>query len=149
MLSDLDEEQEKIGRVIIGNLNTDGYLCCDIEEIAQLAESEVSSAEEVLSTLQNFDPPGVCARDLCETLLIQVKQLDIDNPVIEEIIRHHLKDLENRNSKKIARALKISVEDVRAAVKIIQYLEPKPGRKFSTEEPAYIIPDIYVYKTIL
>ncbi len=147
MLSaDLDEEEKKIGRVIIGNLNRDGYLCCDIEEIAQLAESETSSAEKVLSILQSFDPPGVCARDLCETLLIQVKQLDIDNPVIDNIIKHHLKDLENRNSKKIARALKISVEDVRAAVKVIQYLEPKPGRKFSTEEPSYIIPDIYVYK---
>ena len=79
-------------------------------------------------------------------LLIQVKQLGIDNPIIIEIIKNHLKNLENRNSKKIAKALKISVEDVRAAVKIIQYLEPNPGRKFSTDEPAYITPDIYVYK---
>ncbi len=79
-------------------------------------------------------------------MLIQVRQLGIENRIITEIIQHHLKNLENRNSKKIAKALKISVDDVRAAVQIIQYLEPKPGRKFSTEEPAYITPDIYVYK---
>ncbi len=142
----LTREEEEIGHIIIGNLNRDGYLCIELQEIADACESSYEQVEDVLSLLQNFDPPGVCARDLCETLLIQVRQLGIENRVITEIIQHHLKNLENRNSKKIAKALKISVDDVRAAVQIIQYLEPKPGRKFSTEEPAYITPDIYVYK---
>ncbi|WP_457551924.1 RNA polymerase factor sigma-54 [Desulfobacula sp.] len=145
-LHGLNEEQEKVGIMMIGNLNRDGYLCSDVEEIAQACNSDLPLVEDVLSTLQTFDPPGVCARNLCETLLIQVKQLGIDNPIIIEIIKNHLKNLENRNSKKIAKALKISTDDVRAAVNIIQYLEPKPGRKFSTDEPAYITPDIYVYK---
>ncbi len=140
------ELEEKIGHMIIGNLNRDGYLCSDIEEIAQACNADITLAEKVLSILQTFDPPGVCARDLCETLLIQVKLLGIDNPIITDIIHHHLKNLENRNSKKIAKALKISIDEVRAAVKIIQYLEPKPGRAFSTDEPSYITPDIYVYK---
>ncbi len=142
----LSEQQEKIGIMMIGNLNRDGYLCSDVEEIAQACNAEIEIVENVLSVLQTFDPPGICARDLCETLLIQVQQLGIDNPIITEIIKYHLKNLENRNSKKIAKALKISTDDVRAAVNIIQYLEPKPGRKFSTDEPAYITPDIYVYK---
>jgi RNA polymerase sigma-54 factor len=146
MLSGLDKDEEKIGHVIIGNLNKDGYLCSKLEEIAQNCNCDIEQTERVLSMLQTFDPPGVCARDICETLLIQVNQLGIDSDIIIEIIKHHLKNLENRNSKKIAKALKISTDDVRAAVKIIQYLEPKPGRKFSTEEPAYITPDIYVYK---
>ena len=145
-LSGLNEKQEEIGIMMIGNLNKDGYLCSDIEEIAQACNADIKIVEEVLSILQAFDPPGVCARDLCETLLIQVQQLGINNPIIIEIIKTHLKNLENRNTKKIAKALKISTDDVRAAVNIIQYLEPKPGRKFSTDEPAYIIPDIYVYK---
>ncbi len=142
----LDVEDENIGHLIIGNLNRDGYLCSEIEELAQVADATPERVEEVLNILQKFDPPGVCARNLSETLLIQVQQLGIENRIITQIITHHLKNLENRNSKKIAKALKISVEDVRAAVKIIQYLEPKPGRKFSTDEPAYITPDIYVYK---
>ncbi len=146
MLSGLSVEQEAIGHMIIGNLNRDGYLCATTQELAEIAESQVEDVEEVLSHLQTFDPPGVCARDLCETLLIQVKQLGIDNPIIDAIIKNHLKNIENKNSKKIAAALKITVEDVRAAVKIIQFLEPKPGRKFNTDEPAYITPDIYVYK---
>ncbi len=145
-LSDFNKKQEKIGHMIIGNLNRDGYLCSNVEEIAQAFEVDIEVVEDVLVILQTFDPPGVCARDLCETLLIQIQHLGIENPIITEIIKNHLKNLENRNSKKIAKALKISTEDVRAAVTIIQYLEPKPGRKFSTDEPAYIIPDIYVYK---
>ncbi|OGR53195.1 MAG: RNA polymerase sigma-54 factor [Desulfobacula sp. RIFOXYB2_FULL_45_6] len=140
------EFEEKIGHMIIGNIDKDGYLRSGLEEIAQACNCDLALAEKVLSILQTFDPPGVCARDLCESLLIQIKQLGIENPIITEIIRHHLKNLENRNSKKIAKALKISTDEVRTAVKIIQYLEPKPGRAFSTEEPSYITPDIYVYK---
>ena len=146
MLSELDDAQERLGHVIIGNLNRDGYLCSSVEEIAIGSEVEIETVEKVLKVLQSFDPPGICARNLCETLLIQIKMLGIENHIITEIITHHLKNLENRNSKKIAKALRISVDDVRAAVKIIQYLEPKPGRKFTTDEPTYIIPDIYVYK---
>ncbi|PIE62905.1 MAG: RNA polymerase sigma-54 factor [Desulfobacter postgatei] len=146
MLSDLPEEKETLGHLIIGNLNRDGYLCADVEELAQTAQVDIQTVEEVLAVLQTFDPPGVCARNLRETLLIQAQQIGINNAIITRIITDHLKDIENRNSKKIAGALKISVEDVRAAVKIIQFLEPKPGRKFATEEPAYITPDIYVYK---
>ncbi|MBA3012444.1 MAG: RNA polymerase factor sigma-54 [Proteobacteria bacterium] len=146
MLSGLDDKEERLGHVIIGNLNRDGYLCSDVNEIALAAEVDVPMVEKVLAVLQTFDPPGVCARDLCETLLIQVKMLGIENPIITEIITHHLKNLENRNSKKIAKALRISIEDVRTAVRVIQFLEPKPGRKFTTDEPAYITPDIYVYK---
>ncbi|MFH2057825.1 MAG: RNA polymerase factor sigma-54 [Pseudomonadota bacterium] len=146
MLKGLNQEEIEIGQTIIGNLNRDGYLCSPLEDIAQTTGSDIETVAEVLTILQTFDPSGICARDLCETLLIQVKQLGIDSPIVTDIIQNHLKNLENRNTKKIAKALKISLDDVRAAVKIIQYLEPKPGRKFTTDEPAYITPDIYVYK---
>jgi RNA polymerase sigma-54 factor len=138
--------EEKIGHMIIGNLNRDGYLCSQLTEIAKACNSNIKIVKKVLSVLQTFDPPGVCARDLCETLLVQVKQLGINNPVIVNIIKYHLKNLENKNTNKIATALKISHDEVRAAVKILQHLEPKPGRAFSSEEPVYITPDIYVYK---
>ncbi len=146
MLHDLSHADEEIGLLIIGNLNADGYLCSDIDEIAREAGTTQEQVLSVLTVLQTFDPPGVCARDLSETLLIQIRMLGIKDPIVTDIIRFHLKNLENRNSKKIAQSLHIPVEDVRAAVRIIQFLEPKPGRKFSTDEPSYIIPDIFVYK---
>lgn len=140
------KEEEQIGSLIIGNLNIDGYLCASVEEIAQTGGFSEEAVEKLLKTMQSFDPPGVCGRDLKETLLIQLRMLGIKNPVIEEIVSSHMKNLENKNYKKIANALEITLDKVIAAVNIIKYLEPKPGRQFTTDEPHYVIPDIHVYK---
>ncbi|MBF0201518.1 MAG: RNA polymerase factor sigma-54 [Desulfamplus sp.] len=146
LMHGLTEEQQQIGTLIIGNLNIDGYLCVSVEEIAETGGFDVNAVETVLKTMQNFDPPGICARNLQETLLIQISRLGIKNPFIEDIIADHIKNLENRNYKKIALALNTTIDKIVYAVNIIKYLEPKPGRQFSTEEPHYITPDIYVYK---
>ena len=137
---------ERIGSAIIGNLNKDGYLQATVDEIATLAEADTSEVETVLSKMQSFDPAGVCARDLSECLLIQVKQLGLQDSIIVQIIQNHLKHLENKNYKAICRALGIGLGDVVSAVDIITRLEPKPGRQFSDEEPQYISPDVFVYK---
>jgi RNA polymerase sigma-54 factor len=139
-------EEEQIGSVIIGNLNLDGYLEISIEEIAALSETSPERAAQVLKTLQTFDPSGVCARDLRECLQIQLKNLGIDNRILNAILSGHMKHLENKNYKAISKALKVSLKDVQTAVEIIKGLEPKPGRSFSQDEPQYITPDIYVYK---
>jgi len=146
MLSGLNKTEEEIGSMIIGNLDIDGYFRSTTEEIAQTGNFNIESVEKVLKTIQGFDPSGVCARDITECLLTQVKFLGIENDIIIKIITDHLKNLENRNIKAIAKDLKISHDDIRAAVKIIQYLEPKPGRIFSPDESSYITPDIFVYK---
>lgn len=139
-------EEENIASIIIGNVNDDGYLEASLEEIALTASVSTEQTQAVLSTMQGFDPPGVCARNLSECLLIQVDQLGIDSPVINEILRNHLKDLETKNYRAIAKKMKISIDDIVTAVNLIKELEPKPGRKFKAEESGYITPDIYVYK---
>ncbi len=139
-------EEEKIGSMIIGNLDLDGYLCSSVEEIAEAGHFKPHNVEKLLKKMQDFDPPGVCARDLKESLLIQIKHLGIETPLLKKIISGYIKNLENKTYKKIAADLNISIDNVISAVKIIQCLEPKPGRKFATDEPHYIIPDIYVYR---
>ena len=146
LLSSPSNKEERIGSAIIGNLNKDGYLQATVDEIAALTEVDVSEVESVLSKMQSFDPAGVCARDLCECLLIQVKQLGLQDSIIVEIIQNHIKHLENKNYKAICRAMGISLNDVISAVEVITRLEPKPGRQFSDEEPQYISPDVFVYK---
>ena len=142
------EEEEKIGSLIIGNLNKDGYLDTSVAEIADLSNASPEKVESVLKLLQSFDPVGVCARDLKECLLIQVHHFDLgDNTLVTDIISNHLANLENKNYRAICRALKVKMEDVIAAVNVIKGLEPKPGREFSEEEVQYITPDIYVYKS--
>jgi RNA polymerase sigma-54 factor len=140
-------EEKSIGSLIIGNLNRDGYLQLSADELAVQAGVTADDIEEVLFLMQSFDPIGVCARDLKECLLLQANSLGLKNTLVTQIISDHIAHLENKNYKAICRTLKVSMEEVIAAVNVIISMEPKPGRLFSEEEPQYITPDIYVYKT--
>jgi RNA polymerase sigma-54 factor len=146
LLSLPSKKEETIGSAIIGNLNKDGYLRATIDEIATLTETDASEVESVLRKMQSFDPPGVCAQDLMECLLIQMRELGLEDPIAVQIIQNHLKHLENKNYKAISRALGVDFDHVLSAVEIITGMEPKPGRQFSDEEPQYISPDVFVYK---
>ena len=147
LMSSPSSEEKRIGSLIIGNLDKDGYLQASAEDLAQQANVEPDDIEEVLFLMQSFDPIGVCARNLTECLMLQARALDLQNTLVTRIIENHLNHLENKNYKAICRALKVSLEEVIAAVNIITAMEPKPGRQYSEEEPQYITPDIYVYKT--
>jgi len=141
------EEEKNVGNLIIGNLNKDGYLELSIEELAQTSGMEPEKIEDVLYLLQTFDPVGVGARDLKESLLIQAKHFGIDNPAVIEIIKNHLSDIEDQNYKAVSKALKKDINEIVAAVNIIKGMEPKPGRRFNDENPQYVSPDVYVYKS--
>jgi RNA polymerase sigma-54 factor len=145
-MAELDEADEHIATLIIGNLDFQGYLRTSVEEIAQELGVETPRVEAVLQIIQSLDPIGVAARDLQECLILQVKALDLDDPLVVDIITHHLTNLANKNYQAIARELKVSVEDVFFANEVISQLEPKPGRGFDLEDPAYLNPDVYVHK---
>ena len=141
------EIEKQVGSLIIGNLNKDGYLQLSVEELSEQSGISTYMVEDVLETMQSFDPVGVCSRDLRECLLIQAKHFNLDNSLVTDIISNHLKNLENKNFKAICKDLKVKLKEVIAAVNVIRALEPKPGREFNEETPHYIVPDIYVYKT--
>ncbi len=144
-LSRTSELERKVGEQIIGNLDYNGYLAAALEEIT-VEGADVSFVEQVLKKIQQFDPPGVAARDLKECLLIQASMLGTANPLIEQIITDHLKDLETKNYNHIVRKLKVSLADVLNAVMVISNMDPKPGRIYNEEKDQYIIPDVYVFK---
>jgi RNA polymerase sigma-54 factor len=145
-MAELDQEGERIATLIIGNLDPAGYLHASVEDIAQEVGVEISRVENVLHLIQSFDPTGVGARDLQECLLLQVKTQGLDTPLVMDIITRHLNNLANKNYQAIARDLKVTLEEVYAAGEVISHLEPKPGRLFDLEEPAYINPDVFVHK---
>lgn len=144
-LSRFSESEQKIAERIIGNLDEEGYLRIEVNEIAEKLNSGVDEVEKVLFRIQELDPIGVGARNLKECLLIQTRQIP-NNGLIRSIIENHLKDLERKSYSTISKALKVRMEEVVAVVKQISCLEPKPGRQFYDESAQYITPDIYVYK---
>lgn len=158
-LSTLTDREKTVGRLIIGNLDDDGYLRISLAEVIAGTDFTESEAESVLKDVQTFDPTGVAARDLPECLLLQLRHVGrnpfgslgappgaLKGSVIEAIVLHHLKDLERRQYAKVAKALNVTVEDVFHATKVIGELEPKPGRPFINTQNYVIVPDVFVVK---
>ncbi|MBY0370637.1 RNA polymerase factor sigma-54 [bacterium] len=145
-MSDLTDPQKAMGEVIIGNINEDGYLQASLEEMAEKESFDIHELEAVLYHIQSFDPIGVGSRDLKECLLVQIYDMAFNDESLERMVENHLPDLEKKNYQNIAKTLAISMEDVVERVKIIEELEPKPGRAFGGTPAHYIIPDIYVAK---
>ena len=145
-MSHLDEARKEIGMCVIENLNEDGYLEADIDELSELTGHSKDTVGEVLEVIQNFDPVGVACRNMKECLLVQAKFQNLCGTIVEKLIRDHLGDLENRKYAKIAKRLGVSMDEVFAAINVLQAFDPKPGRVYSDEQTIYITPDIYVFK---
>jgi len=146
-LSAFDPDELSVGTQILGGINDVGYFKDSLEEIANKSDFSVDFVEHVLERIQEFDPPGVGARDLKECLILQVKNVEIKyQDLLCQIIKDHLPNLEKRDFPKIAKGLKIPLEKVKTIAKLLHELEPKPGREYSTSEAQYITPDVYVKK---
>jgi RNA polymerase sigma-54 factor len=143
-LSNIPETTGQIAEIIINNLNEDGYLDASLEEISKLAETDIQSTEKALSLVQEFDPAGVGARNLQECLLLQLKPLDLQDTLVEKILRQGFAELERKNLKQLASKMQASLDDILAAVRVIEGLEPRPGRNYVSDETAYITPDVFI-----
>ncbi len=145
-LNTSDDDLRKIGELIIGNIDENGYLQSSVEELAAHCGRSQARVDEAVRLIQGFDPVGVGARDVRECLLIQIDFLGLQGSIAREIVADHLDDFEKKRYPVIAKKLKVSVDDVYCAARVIEGLEPKPGRPYHTSDNSYIIPDVYVLK---
>lgn len=145
-MTELLDIETEIGLDIIGALNEDGYLTLPLEEIAKKNNYDPEQVEDILEIIQGFDPIGVGARDLKECLLLQAKKFGKERELLEVVIKDHLPLLQQRDFETLARKLKIPLNKIIEAAKIVSEMEPKPGRPYGGDETHYIIPDVYVYK---
>ncbi len=153
----LKEIQYAIGEYIIGNIDENGYLNATLHEIAKEVNTtgpeepcSKKDAEDILHLIQSFDPPGVGARNLKECLLIQLRLRKKYFSLAGKIVKYHLSDLMQNNTRIIAKKLKVPPETIEAALHDISQLEPKPGREFSASSAQFMsrpIPDIIIEGT--
>ncbi|MDR2174517.1 MAG: RNA polymerase factor sigma-54 [Synergistaceae bacterium] len=144
----LPEEVEKRVRYIIAGLDDNGYLSASKKQLSSEMECNMKQLEEALRVLHCMTPLGVGAENLRECLLIQARGLEERDPVLIALIDRYL-DLLGRNQlAKIAQALRVSVDDVKKARRILLALNPKPGNGFSSDEPVpYIHPDLFILQS--
>ncbi|MDO3379378.1 RNA polymerase factor sigma-54 [Geoalkalibacter halelectricus] len=145
-LSRFDEQTRQIAAEIIGNLDEDGFFKATLDEVAAATASTPERVEKALGLVQEFDPPGVAARNLQECLLCQVRVLGMSDTLVERVLRDHIQELENRKYPVIAKALGVSLDEVLEATRVISNLDPRPGRQYNQEDVQYITADIFVYK---
>lgn len=143
-----------IGKQIIGSLDDDGYLRRPITSmIDDLAFSQNVMVEEeevleMLKVIQDFDPPGIAARDLQECLLLQLKRKDIHNPIIKKaisIVEDHLDEFTRKHYDKLEKSVGLNSEELKEVVAEILRLNPKPGDSNQvTTKQLQIIPDFHI-----
>ncbi|MEK6651724.1 MAG: RNA polymerase factor sigma-54 [Nitrospirota bacterium] len=145
-LSEVAEEIRQVGEVVIGNIDENGYLSATDEEIAKSFNTDVVMVGKAVELVQSFDPPGIGARDLKECLLLQLRLLGLTGSLAEKIILSNMEELRKKNYHPIARQHSAPLNDVLAAVKVIEGLEPKPARNFSGAGTNYVVPDVFIVK---
>lgn len=152
-LGHFSDTDRAIAEVIIDSINDDGYLSCNLEDIHQALGSDVDvemdEIEAVLHRIQHFDPAGVGARNLQESLALQLKQFPLEYPQLEkalELVNHHFELLANREYIQLQRKLKINEPELKEVVQLITSLNPRPGGQITDSQPEYIIPDVIVRK---
>ncbi len=145
-LLEVPKEIGDIAYFIIGNINPDGYLTVSDEEIAAETGASPEQVEKAVATVQSLDPPGIASRDLQECLLYQIRAAGMGGSLAERLICDCLPSLQMRRYRDIARQVGCELEEISEALEQIRAFSPKPGQKFSSDEPVYIQPDVYIYK---
>ena len=170
----LSGREQRVAQEIIGNIDDDGFLRCSLEEITQAVNAwleEVRSdaleayasyspeeldkvfepfslgeVEAMLDIVQDLDPPGVGARDLRESLLIQLRESGEEDKLIWLLVDEHFEDLLSHRWANVARAVGVAPRVVQEAADQLAKLDPKPGLRHSPEPEHYIVPDLIVEK---
>jgi RNA polymerase sigma-54 factor len=138
--------QELIGEYIVWNINNVGYLDVEVEAIAENIEEDIEAIEEVLDIIQQFDPPGIGARNLQECLLIQLLQEESQNELVVKLVRDQFDDFKNMRFERLAKNLMIDLEAVKRTMDYVKKLNPKPGQGYVSFGNQYVVPDIEVRK---
>ena len=149
----LSEEERQLAIFVVGSIDSDGYLRRDLESLcddiafALGIETSVDELEYLLSIIQRLEPVGVGARDLRESLLLQMESQPLDTPekqLAHRILEDHFEEFVKKHYERLMSRLAVTEDEFRAAVQEIQHLSPKPGNLFSeggVEAAPYIIPD--------
>src|SRR3954447_3483757 len=151
-MADVEPRQREIAELIIGNLDPDGFLVATPEEIRamgdQAGEDRAYTLDEVLAALaliRSLDPPGIACANLQESLLLQ---MDVQEVPADNLARRMLFEAWDlflrRQFPAVAKKLGVELAELEEALELIKALETKPGRRFSTDRPHYIEPDVFV-----
>jgi RNA polymerase sigma-54 factor len=146
---------KQAGKAIINNLDSEGYLRIEFDQIQKDSRwpYAIAELEEALKLVQTLEPSGVGARNLRECLLIQLTSLENDPeravehdfPLERALVTDHLKDLEMNRYPQISKKLGVPMEQVQKAVRGLRHLNPYPGKQIGGQDAPPVTPDAIIY----
>ncbi|MFG6113798.1 RNA polymerase factor sigma-54 [Halobacillus sp. MO56] len=145
-LLDLPDVERLLMQYLIWNLDDNGYLPIPVSEIADEFGLPRGQVAGVIETLQYLDPIGVGTGNLSDYLTFQLRQLQEDNILAEQIAANHLELLAEKKWRMLAEQLNAPLSEVHQAVEVIQQLKPKPFAGIAKSPAEYMRPDITVKK---
>ena len=142
----LTEELKAVCSFLIGNVDERGYLDISSHEAAAILGVEERVVEQAIAWLQQMDPPGVCARNLQECLLLQLRRTSPDDWLAIRLAEEALEELAQGKIQLLAQRYGVTPSEVQQAYDRIQSLSPYPGLAYSAEAPRYLLPDVQIEK---
>lgn len=154
-LLELDERKYKIAEQIVGSLDDDGYLRREMSSIVddlafrQNIFTNEKEVEKLIKQIQQFDPPGVGARNLQECLLLQLKRKLDEEKSVElaiQVLSKYFEEFTKKHYEKIQRGLNLTDQQIKDVINQIIKLNPRPGGNVGEMNKAesYIVPDFYI-----
>lgn len=154
-LLSLDEKNFKIAEQIVGSLDDDGYLRRELSSMVddlafrQNVDATEEEIEAIIHKIQQFDPPGICARNLQECLLLQLKRQLIDGKDVSmaiQVLDKYFEEFTKKHYEKIQRGLNLSDDQLRDVINAIIKLNPKPGGNLGeiNKAESYVVPDFFI-----
>ena len=142
-----------IATAIIDSIDESGFMSGSMEDIYDSLKDELDiefdEVESVLRRVQSFDPPGVGARDLQESMKIQLSYYPPETLWLEEaqrVVNEYFDLLARREFNVLMRRMKLSQQDLQQVISLIQTLNPRPGSQISNQQTEYVVPDVFVRK---
>ncbi len=145
-LAMVEPDVREAAQAILGNLDDRGFLDLPVKTLAARMELKQRAMEQALKLVQTFDPAGIGASGIPESLLLQLERTDGRNTLEYKIVRDHLEDLARKRHPLIAKALGTTVERIAEAASRIGRLTPNPGGEFDPTGNPYILPDVVIEK---
>lgn len=153
-LSSLSEQDKVVAYAIVDALDTDGFLTASLEDIHQslvqdFTELDLDEVEAVLHWVQSLDPPGIAARDLRESLALQLGRCEPTRAWLGEarlLIEKYFNVLAARDYTQLTRRMKLTREELQQIIALIQSLNPRPGGQLQDSRVEYVVPDVFVRK---
>ena len=152
----LDDRSHKIAEQIVGSIDDDGYLRRELSSISddlafrQNIVATEGEIEALIKQIQQFDPPGICARDLKECLVLQLQRKLREGKEVEQamlVVEKYFDEFTKKHYEKIQRGLGLDDQQLKAVINQIIKLNPKPGSNIGQVNKAesYVIPDFFIF----